>query len=98
MLNLPNGKKVLYHNGRWHGTNASFVRLMDEKATIIIIGNKFNRNIYIAAKEAYDIFGEYFSKDSSNKTDEMDNTEGGSIAEKNIPDALPQKNTLKTKR
>lgn len=98
MLNLPNGKKVLYHNGRWHGTNASFVRLMDEKATIIIIGNKFNRNIYIAAKEAYDIFGEYFSKDSSNKADEMDNTEGGPVAEKNSPAALDEKNILKTKR
>ena len=98
MLNLPNGKKVLYHNGRWHGTNASFVRLIDEKATIVIIGNKFNRNIYTAAKEAYDIFGEYFSKDSSNKTDEIDSAEGGSFAEKNTPPPLSPKNSLKTKR
>ena len=98
MLNLPNGKKVLYHNGRWHGTNASFVRLIDEKATIVIIGNKFNRNIYTAAKEAYDIFGEYFSKDSSNKIDEIDSAEGGSFAEKNTPPPLSQKNSLKTKR
>ena len=50
MLNLKNGKKVIYHNGRWHGTNAAFARLTDEKATIIVIGNKFNRNIYTAAK------------------------------------------------
>lgn len=81
MLNLPNGKKVIYHNGRWHGSNAAFVRLPEEKATIIIIGNKYNRNIYIAARKAYDIFGEYL-QDKSNRDYETENTEGGSIAEK----------------
>lgn len=59
MLNLRNGKKVIYHNGRWHGTNAVFVRLIEEQATIIVIGNKFNRNIYTAARKAYDLFGNY---------------------------------------
>ncbi|MEO5946983.1 MAG: serine hydrolase domain-containing protein [Chitinophagaceae bacterium] len=56
---LPNGKKVIYHFGKWHGFNASFARLTDEKATIIILGNKFNRNIYRAASQCYDIFGDY---------------------------------------
>ncbi|MBP7107570.1 MAG: beta-lactamase family protein [Chitinophagaceae bacterium] len=56
---LPNGKKVVYHFGKWHGFNASFARLIDEKATIIILGNKFNRNIYGAASQCYDIFGDY---------------------------------------
>ena len=46
VLMLPNGKKVIYHFGRWHGFNAAFARLTDEKVTIIILGNKFNRNIY----------------------------------------------------
>lgn len=59
MLMLPNGKKVIYHFGRWHGFNSAFARLTDEKATIIILGNKYNRNIYRAAHLAYDIFGEY---------------------------------------
>ena len=56
---LPNGKKVVYHFGKWHGFNAAFARLIDEKATIIILGNRFNRNIYNAAHLCYDIFGDY---------------------------------------
>ncbi|MEO6611192.1 MAG: serine hydrolase domain-containing protein [Chitinophagaceae bacterium] len=56
---LPNGKKVVYHFGKWHGSNAAFARLIDEKATIIILGNRFNRNIYNAAHLCYDIFGNY---------------------------------------
>lgn len=59
MLMMPNGKKVIYHFGRWHGYNAAFARLMDEKATVIILGNKFNRNIYNTAHKCYDIFGNY---------------------------------------
>lgn len=56
---LPNGKKVVYHFGKWHGFNAAFARLIDEKATIIILGNKFNRSIYSTAALCYDIFGDY---------------------------------------
>jgi CubicO group peptidase (beta-lactamase class C family) len=59
LLMLPNGKKVIYHNGRWHGFNAAFARLTDEKATIIILGNKFNSRIYTTARHAYDLFGNY---------------------------------------
>lgn len=59
MLLIPNGKKVIYHFGRWHGFNAAFARLIDEKVTIIILGNKFNRSIYSTASKAYDIFGDY---------------------------------------
>jgi CubicO group peptidase (beta-lactamase class C family) len=59
MMIFPNGKKFVYHNGRWHGSNAVFVRFPDEKATMILIGNKYNRNIYSAAAKAYNIFGNY---------------------------------------
>jgi CubicO group peptidase (beta-lactamase class C family) len=59
LLMIPNGKKVIYHNGRWHGFNAAFARLTDEKVTIIILGNRYNSRIYTAARDAYDIFGEY---------------------------------------
>ncbi len=59
LLMVPNGKKVIYHNGRWHGFNAAFARLTDEKVTIIILGNKYNSRIYTAARNAYDIFGNY---------------------------------------
>lgn len=64
MLLLPAGKKVIYHFGRWHGFNAAFARLTDEKVTIIILGNKFNRNIYNTAHLAYDIFGNYHQHDN----------------------------------
>lgn len=51
----PNGKKVIYHNGWWHGNNAVFIRMIQDSVTIIILGNKYNRNIY----EAKDMEG-YF--------------------------------------
>jgi len=46
MTFLDNGKKILYHNGWWHGNNAVFIRLLDEEMTIIVLGNKFNRRVY----------------------------------------------------
>jgi CubicO group peptidase (beta-lactamase class C family) len=48
MFNYPDGYKIIYHNGWWHGNNAVFMRLIKEDATIIIIGNKFNKKIYSA--------------------------------------------------
>lgn len=74
MLLLPNGKKVIYHFGRWHGFNAAFARLTDEKATVIILGNKFNRNIYRAANLAYDFFGDYNQNKHNSADDDPDNT------------------------
>ena len=59
---LPNGKKVIYHFGKWHGFNSAFARLTEEKATIIILGNKFNRSIYNSAHLCYDIFGDYLQQ------------------------------------
>ena len=59
LLKLPNGKTIIYHFGRWHGFNAAFARLTADSATIIILGNKFNRGIYNTAHEAYNIFGDY---------------------------------------
>jgi len=59
---LPNGKKVIFHNGRWHGFNAVFARLTDEKVTIIMTGNKLNLGIYGIAKQMYNLFGPYDGK------------------------------------
>jgi CubicO group peptidase (beta-lactamase class C family) len=67
MLLIPNGKKVIYHFGRWHGFTPAFARLTDEKVTIIILGNKFNRNIYNAAHLAYDLFGNYQQQRNDDK-------------------------------
>ena len=56
---FPDGNKIIYHNGWWHGSNAAFIRLLKEKATIIVIGNKFTRAIY-HAKILSSIFGNYY--------------------------------------
>lgn len=48
LFNFPNGKQIVYHNGWWHGNNATFIRLINDTATIIVIGNKFTRAIYKA--------------------------------------------------
>ena len=57
MYNFPNDYKIIYHNGWWHGSNAVFIRMIKEDATIIVIGNKYNRNIY-KAKELIGLFSQ----------------------------------------
>jgi len=83
MLIIPNGKKVIYHFGRWHGFNAAFARLPDEKVTIIILGNKYNSTIYKAASKAYNLFGDYDQK--RNNTDD-DSEEFESMAMGMVPE------------
>ncbi len=46
MLCYPNGNKIIYHNGWWHGNNTSFYRLIKDNFTIVVLGNKFNKSIY----------------------------------------------------
>ena len=46
----PDGKKIIYHNGWWHGNNTVFIRMIQDSVTIIVLGNKYNRNIYQAKK------------------------------------------------
>ncbi len=49
LMMLPD-TKIVYHNGWWHGNNNVFTRLIDDTATIIILGNKFNKVIYSGMK------------------------------------------------
>lgn len=58
MLEYPNNEKIIFHNGWWHGNNTVFARLIQDSATIIILGNKYNRNIY-QAKKLFTAFGDY---------------------------------------
>ncbi len=46
---------IVYHNGWWHGNNTVFTRLIKDTATIIVLGNKFNRLIY-KSKEISGVF------------------------------------------
>lgn len=48
----PDGRKIIYHNGWWHGNNAVFIRMIQDSATIIVLGNKYNSNIYQSKKMA----------------------------------------------
>jgi CubicO group peptidase (beta-lactamase class C family) len=41
---------IVYHNGWWHGNNAVFKRLIKDTATVIVLGNRFNKGIYAAGK------------------------------------------------
>jgi CubicO group peptidase (beta-lactamase class C family) len=54
----PDNRKIIYHNGWWHGNNTVFTRLVDDSATVIILGNKYNRRIY-DAKKLFTAFGSY---------------------------------------
>lgn len=42
----PNGEKLIYHTGWWHGSNALFVHLLKSKATIVAIGNVYSTRLY----------------------------------------------------
>ena len=97
MMIFPSGKKFIYHNGRWHGSNAVFVRFPDENATMIIIGNKFNRNIYNSAKSAYNLFGNYLpGYDQNNNNDDDDNADN-SVVESTKKAEAPAKKTKSSK-
>jgi CubicO group peptidase (beta-lactamase class C family) len=50
LLVHPPDPTIVYHNGWWHGNTASFKRLVADTATVIIIGNNFNRAIWSAGK------------------------------------------------
>ncbi len=52
LYEMPSGKKIIYHNGWWHGNNTVFSRLPQDSTAIIVLGNKFNRSIYQAKRIA----------------------------------------------
>jgi len=45
-LYFNNGDTLIYHNGKWHGSRTAFTRFVQDTATIIMLGNKVNNNIY----------------------------------------------------
>lgn len=58
MFDFPNGKKIVYHNGWWHGNNAVFLRAFQDGGTIILLGNRYNKNTY-HARDLIGLFGDY---------------------------------------
>jgi len=76
----PTGEKMIYHNGWWHGNNASLIRLLADSAVIIVVGNKFNSEIY-HAKEMAVLFGNY---------DKIEEEEEGGSGAAVAPVAVPK--------
>lgn len=54
-LNYPDGLNVIYHNGWWHGNNTCFYRFIQDNFTIIVLGNRFNKNIYRQPQQIFNI-------------------------------------------
>lgn len=72
MYLLKNGKKLVYHNGWWHGNRTAFYRLIDEDVTIIALCNNDAKKVY-SVKEMADIFGDYMQKRDHSDDDEVSN-------------------------
>lgn len=67
LMIMPNSTKIVYHNGWWHGNNTCFTRLVADTATIIILGNKFNKGIYGGMK-----IGTIFSNSKKTEVEKTD--------------------------
>lgn len=63
----PTGKKMIFHNGWWHGSNAVFIRLPEDDATIIVIGNHYTNAVYQARRLA-NIFSYYFADSAADSS------------------------------
>ncbi len=48
LINGDSSRRVIYHNGWWHGNNAVFLRAPHEKLTIILLNNVHNNSVYAA--------------------------------------------------
>jgi CubicO group peptidase (beta-lactamase class C family) len=46
MIVYPDGEKIIYHNGWWHGDNSVFYRFIKDTTTLIILSNKYDRAVY----------------------------------------------------
>ncbi len=64
LMFAPNGKKLVYHNGWWHGNRSVFIRMLDENAVIIILSNN-NFTTISEARKLTDLFGKYNQTNSN---------------------------------
>ncbi|MEP7164184.1 MAG: serine hydrolase domain-containing protein [Ferruginibacter sp.] len=93
----PDGKKLIYHNGWWHGNNAAFIRIIDEDATIIVMGNRFTRGVY-KAKNLVAIFNPDLVTESEEETESSKLSDSVQvIGNKSIPIKKRQQRTGRPK-
>ena len=55
MFCYPDGYKIIFHNGFWHGNNTCFYRFVKDNFTIIVLGNKASQAIYKQPQVLYSI-------------------------------------------
>ncbi len=48
MMQWEDQKKILYHNGWWHGNNTVYVHMVKDSIAIIALGNKYSSKVYDA--------------------------------------------------
>ncbi len=53
---LDDSSTIIYHNGWWRGYNTLFVRMPGKETCIIVLANKYNRNVYDIAP-LYEMLG-----------------------------------------
>jgi CubicO group peptidase (beta-lactamase class C family) len=58
MHEWPNGQKLHYHNGWWHGSKTSYLSLKKDSVSIIALGNNNSNRPYLTLKLA-GFFGDY---------------------------------------
>jgi CubicO group peptidase (beta-lactamase class C family) len=82
----PDGNKIIFHNGWWHGNNAAFIRMINQDVTIIALGNRFNRGIY-KAKYLVNSFGPdyYTAEEEESDTVKSSDTTGKNNQQKVKP-------------
>lgn len=52
----PNGEKMMYHNGWWHGNNTSFVPVRKDTVTVVCLGNKYSNRPYATLSMVSSVF------------------------------------------
>jgi CubicO group peptidase (beta-lactamase class C family) len=88
----PDGKTLIFHNGWWHGSNAAFIRPFRDHATIILISNRYCRQVY-KAKYLVNIFEHYFDAD-----EDSDNGASPAVSDSTAAKAKKPAARLKVKK
>lgn len=52
----PNGEKMIYHNGWWHGNNTSFIPIKKDTVTVVCLGNRASDKPYATMKLVKKLF------------------------------------------
>lgn len=95
MILVSNGKKLIYHNGWWHGNRTVFIRMLDENTTIIALSNNDYSKVY-ASKKLCDLFGDY--KQGRESFEESDNEPTGKYGENPPPKVKHRHHRKKARR